>query len=55
MTPAEMQMLEIENYSRLQRIKKANGDTINEALEYEIKVSAAKLENQGVNLESLTL
>ena len=55
MTPQEMQFNEIENYSRLQRIKKANGDSKNDMLDYEIRVSAAKLESAGVNLESLTL
>ena len=35
MTPQEIQMFEIENYSRLQRIKKANGEKQNETLDYE--------------------
>ncbi len=55
MTPSEMEMFEIENYSRLQRIKKDNGDANNPTLDYEIRVSAAKLEKLGVNLESLNL
>ena len=55
MTPSEIEMFEIENYSRLQRIKKDNGDANNPTLDYEIRVSAAKLEKLGVNLESLNL
>ena len=55
MTPSEMEIYEIENYSRLQRIKKENGDNENAVLEYEIRVSAVKLESLGVNLENLTL
>ena len=55
MTPSEMEILEIENYSRLQRIKKDNGNTENPTLDYEIRVSAAKLEKLGVNLETLNL
>ncbi len=50
----ELRTFEIENYSRLQRIKAANeGD--NTVLDYEIKVSKAKLEGMGVNLENITL
>lgn len=55
MTPAEMEMYEIENYSRLQRIKKDNGSAENPTLDYEIRVSTAKLEKLGVNLETLNL
>ena len=55
MTPQEMQFEEIENYARLQSIKAANGDQKNAVLDYEIKVSAAKLQTIGVNLENLNL
>ncbi len=39
----------------MQRIKKANRDTPNEELEYQIKVTTAKLSSMGVNVEGLTL
>ena len=55
MTPQEMIREEIDNYSRLQRIKDANGEQKNKQLDYEITVSAAKLQSYGVNLEKLTL
>ena len=55
MTPQEMIREEIDNYSRLQRIKDANGEQKNKQLDYESTVSAAKLQSYGVNLEKLTL
>ena len=55
MTPQEMEFMEIENYSRLQKIKKENGDQVNPYLDYEIKVSTAKLSALGVNVENITL
>ncbi len=55
MTPQEMEIYEINNYSMLQRIKSENGEQNNPVLEYEIKVSAARLATLGVNVEDLTL
>ena len=51
---SELSTTEIENYSRLQRIKQANKEE-NPVLDYEILVSKAKLESMGINLEDLTL
>lgn len=39
----------------LQRIKKANGDTENQELDYQLKGLVAKLSSFGVNVEDLTL
>ena len=36
-------------------VKRANGDTVNEELDYQIKVATAKLSSFGVNVEDLTL
>lgn len=51
----ELQVSEIDNYTRLQKIKQANEGTQNDVLDYEIAISKAKLETMGVNLESITL
>ena len=51
----ELIILLIDKYTDLQRIKRDNGDTINEELEYQIKVATAKLSSFGVNVEDLTL
>ena len=53
MTPQEIKYMEIENYSRLQRIKRNNGDQKNEELDHEIKVSEAKLASLEVNAKDL--
>ena len=45
----------IDKYTDLQRIKKANKDTPNEELEYQIKTTTAKLSSMGINVEDLTL
>ena len=55
MTDNELKMVLIEQYTNLQRIKKANGDTFNEELEYQIKTTTAKLSSMGVSVEDLTL
>ena len=54
MTPQEMEITEMNNYCMLQRIKKDNKDTENATLDYEIKVSAAKLSTLWVNVKDLT-
>ena len=55
MSDQELKTLLIDKYTDLQRIKKANGDTVNEELDYQIKVETAKLSSFGVNVEDLTL
>ena len=55
MSDPELEALLIDKYTDLQRIKKANGDTVNEELDYQIKVATAKLSSFEVNVEDLTL
>jgi hypothetical protein len=55
MSDQELKTLLIDKYTDLQRIKKANGDTVNEELDYQIKVATAKLSSFEVNVEDLTL
>ena len=55
MSDQELKTLLIDKYTDLQRIKKANGDTVNEELDYQIRVATAKLSSFGVNVEDLTL
>ena len=55
MTEKELLAVLIDKYTDLQRIKKANKNTPNEELEYQIKVTTAKLSSMGVNVEDLTL
>lgn len=55
MTKEEMICMTIDRYVDLQRIKKANGDTVNEELEYQIRNTAAKLASMGVPVDDLKL
>ncbi len=56
MTEKELISILIDKYTDLQRIKKAmQPDVINNELEYQIKVTTAKLSSMGVNVENLTL
>lgn len=55
MTKEELITITIEKYMDLQRIKKANGGTVNEELEYQIKGTVAKLASMGVSVEDITL
>ena len=55
MQDKEWLMLLIDQYTNLQRIKKANGDMVNEELDYQIRATTAKLNSIGMNLEELTL
>ena len=55
MTEKELIAVLIDKYTDLQRIKKANKDIQNEELEYQIRVTTAKLSSMGVNVEDLTL
>lgn len=54
-TEKEFITVTIDKYTDLQRIKKANGNTENSELDYQIKVVTAKLSSMGVNIEDLTL
>lgn len=45
----------IEQYTNLQRIKKANGNAVNEELDYQIKTTTAKLISMRVNIKGLNL
>ena len=55
MTREELINVIIDKYTDLQRIKKANGDTVNRELDYQIKVTIAKLSSLGVSVEDITL
>lgn len=55
MTDNELKSILIEQYTNLQRIKKANGTQKNEELEYQIKTTTAKLSAMSVNVEDLAL
>lgn len=48
----ELAGIELENYARLQRIKEASKED-NSVLDYEIKLSEAKLHSYGVSTEDL--
>lgn len=50
----EIMYYEVTNYSNLQRIKRSLKEE-NEELEYQIRVSEAKLHSMGVNLQDLEL
>ena len=55
MTDNELKSLLIEQYTNLQRIKKANGTNRNEELDYQIQATTAKLSAMSVNVEDLNL
>ena len=55
MTDNELKSLLIEQYTNLQRFKKANGTNRNEELDYQIKATTAKLSAMSVNVEDLNL
>ena len=55
MTEKELITVLIDKYTDLQRIKLANGDVQNKELEYQIKVTVAKLSSLGVSVEDITL
>ena len=55
MTDKELITILIDKYTDLQRIKKANNDTPNEELDYQIKTTTAKLSSMCINVEDLTL
>ena len=55
MTEKELITVLIDKYTDLQRIKRANGDVQNHELEYQLKVTVAKLSSLGVSVEDITL
>lgn len=55
MSDKELITTTMEEFSRLQHIKKANGDHKNEELDYYIRVTTAKLSALGVSVEDLKL
>ncbi len=54
MTREELISLTIDKYTDLQRIKKANGNTENKELDYQLKVTIAKLSSLGISVEDIT-
>ena len=55
MTREELISLTIDKYTDLQRIKKANGSIENKELDYQHKVTVAKLSSLGISVEDITL
>lgn len=55
MTKEELISITIDKYMDLQRIKKANGETRNNELDYQLKEITAKLSSLGVSVEDLTI
>jgi len=55
MTREELISLTIDKYTDLQRIKKANGNTENKELDYQLKITIAKLSSLGISVEDITL
>ncbi|MDE7430853.1 MAG: hypothetical protein K2N34_02915 [Lachnospiraceae bacterium] len=55
MTDKELVTITIDRYTDLQRIKRENGNQENKELDYQIKVTTAKLSSLGVNVEDITL
>ena len=55
MSESELIAVLIDKQTDLQRIKKANGGVENAELDYQIKVTTAKLASMKVNVEDLTL
>ena len=51
----ELISITIDRYTDLQRIKKSNGNQENTELDYQIKVTTAKLSSLGVNVKDITL
>ncbi len=55
MSDKELVIITIDKYTDLQKIKKANGDHENKELDYQIKVTLAKLTSLGVSVEDITI
>ncbi len=55
MTREELISLTIDKNTDLQRIQKANGNIENKELDYQLKVTVAKLSSLGISVEDITL
>lgn len=55
MSDKELIVITIDKYTDLQKIKKANDDHENKELDYQIKVTLAKLASLGVSAEDITI
>ncbi len=55
MSDKELVTIMIDKYTDLQRIKKCNGDFVNQELEYQIKVLGANLSSMGILIEDISL
>lgn len=55
MSDKELIVITIDKYTDLQKIKKANGDHENKELDFQIKVTLAKLASLGVSAEDITI
>ena len=55
MSDKELIVITIDKYTDLQKIKKANGGHENKELDYQIKVTLAKLASLGVSVEDITI
>ena len=55
MTEKELITVLIDKYRDLQLIKRSNNGVENQELEYQIKVTSAKLSSLGVSVEDITL
>ena len=55
MTREELVAVTFDQYGTLQQIKQANDGHENQALEYALKLTVAKLSSMGVNVEDITL
>ncbi len=55
MTREELISITIDKYTDLQRIKRANGNVQNDELDYQLKVTVAKLFSLGISVEDITL
>lgn len=55
MTREELISITIDKYTDLQRIKRANGNAKNDELDYQLKVTIAKLSSFGISVEDITL
>ncbi len=55
MSDKELVIITIDKYTDLQKIKKANGNYENAELDYQIKVTLAKLASLGISVEDITI
>lgn len=55
MSDKELVIIIIDKYTDLQKIKKANGNHENKELDYQIKVTLAKLASLGISVEDITI